>query len=148
MDTIVASENIPVKIVDFILTNKIATICCINQNAEPYCFNCFYLFQEENQLLFFKSSESSFHSQLLTANPNIAGTILPVKIELLSLKGLQFSGTVLYDFPDQLNHEISFYKAHPFALTKTGKMWCIQIEALKMTDNSAIFKKKSQWYKS
>lgn len=137
------------EIAAFIKANKVATICCVNEDIAPYCFNCFYTFQEKAHLLLFKSSVNSYHSKLLLKNYQIAGTILPTKLELLSLKGIQFSGRILYDsFPGQVRPEISYHKAYPFAIAKPGQVWCIQLEMVKMTDNTRTFGKKTEWCKS
>ena len=84
------------RITNFISESKIATICCTDLEGVPYCFNCFYVFDEKNQLLFFKSSVETSHSKLLFQNAVVAGTILPQKLEFLALKGVQFTGAVLY----------------------------------------------------
>lgn len=134
------------EIVDFIKENRIATICCSDENNAPYCFHCFYAFDEKNYLLFFKSSSQTFHAKLLLENPYIAGSILPGKIELLALKGIQLSGTVLYNkIPDHINPAAYYHKRFPFALAKPGDVWCIQLEMVKMTDNTTVFGRKLIW---
>ena len=137
------------EISDFIKINKVATICCLNEEGAPYCFNCFYTFQEKTHLLLFKSSANSYHSKLLSKNNQVAGTILPNKLELLSLKGIQFSGRILYDsFPEQILPTISYHIAYPAAIAKPGHVWCVALEIVKMTDNSQVFGKKIGWCKS
>jgi len=136
------------KIVDYIQDNRIATLCCTDENNAPYCFNCFYAFDTENALLFFKSSLQTYHAQLLLQNTHIAGSILPERIEMLSLKGLQLTGTIIYeDFPENINPEMYYHKRFPLALAKTGEVWCIQLETIKMTDNTPVFGKKLLWSK-
>lgn len=136
------------KITDFIRENKIAAICCTDDDNIPYCFHCFYAFDEKNCLLFFKSSSQTFHSKLLSKNPQIAGSILPEKIEMIALKGVQLLGTVLYKgIPDQINPGAFYHKRFPLALVKPGDVWCIQLEMIKMTDNSLLFGKKLLWNK-
>lgn len=134
------------EILDFIKENKIAAICCSSADNIPYCFHCFYAFDEKNYLLFFKSSSKTFHSKLLSENPNIAGSILPGKIELLAIKGIQLSGIILSnDIPDGINPAAFYHKKFPFALAKQGDVWCIRLEAIKMTDNTHVFGKKNTW---
>lgn len=136
------------RITNFISESKIATICCTDLEGVPYCFNCFYVFDEKNQLLFFKSSVETFHSKLLFQNAVVAGTILPQKLEFLALKGIQFTGIVLYnDIPDQIRPEVYYHKRLPLGLTKPGHVFCIQLEMIKMTDNTNIFGKKLVWNK-
>ena len=133
------------EIVNFLKENKIAAICCTEGN-KPYCFQCFYAFDEENYLLFFKSSSEAFHSILLNESPAVAGTVQADKTDLLTLKGVQFTGTILYnDFPNGLKPESFYHKKFPFALAKRGHVWCIQLDMVKMTDNTNIFGKKLSW---
>lgn len=49
----------------FINDQSCATICCISEQGTPYCFNCFYAYDEKNALLYFKSSPSSNHAEML-----------------------------------------------------------------------------------
>lgn len=133
-------------ILEFISSNKIAAICCTDNKGNPYCFHCFYVFEEKHQLLFFKSSAQTTHSQMIAENPLVAGSILPQKIELMALRGIQFTGTVLYhDIPGQIIPEIFYYKRLPLGLTKPGLVYCIQLDTIKMTDNSGIMGKKLHW---
>jgi len=137
------------EIITFIKENKIACFCCVDENNAPYCFNCFYLFDEQNHLLFFKSSPNTHHSKIMLKSSKIAGSILPDKMDFITLKGLQFTGSVLsQDFPDNINPEIYYHKKLPFAFAKPGKVWCIQLETLKMTDSTNLFGKKLRWEKS
>jgi uncharacterized protein YhbP (UPF0306 family) len=142
-------EYIPSGISKFINENKIAAICCTDGNNQPYCFHCFYVFDATNNLLFFKSSEKTFHASLLAKNPAIAGSILPQKMEMLALKGIQFTGTVLYsDFPNQINPDIYYHKKLPLGLAKPGHVYCIQLQTIKMTDNTILFGTQLLWNKS
>lgn len=131
---------------DFIGENKIATICCLDREGKPYCFNCFYVFEPVQKLLFFKSSEKTFHAQSLKVNPEISGTILPQKSNVLALKGLQFTGQVLYDdFPSEISPANYYHKYNPMALAKAGEVWCVQLSKAKMTDSTRVFGEKLIW---
>ena len=142
------TENLNEGISKFINENKIAAICCTDSNHKPYCFHCFYVFDAKNHLLFFKSSAQTHHAKLTNENPAVAGSILPQKLEFLALKGIQFTGTVLYtDFPDQINPELYYHERLPLGLAKPGNVYCIQLETIKMTDNSIVFGKKLLWNK-
>lgn len=135
-------------ILNFINENKIATICCLDIDNKPYCFNCFYVFEPIQKLLFFKSSAQTFHAQSLKLNPEISGTILPQKINILTLKGLQFSGQVLYkDFPLAVSPANYYHQRNPMALAKGGEVWCIQLGKAKMTDSTKVFGAKLTWEK-
>ena len=115
---------IAAEIIDFINANKIASISCVTEENTPYSFSCFYSFDVNNQLLFFKSSSDTYHAKLLLENPKISGTILPIKLDLLAVQGIQFTGTILYDsFPGNVQPGMSYHKTYPFALAKPGHVW-------------------------
>ncbi len=136
-------------LIDFIEENKIATICYLDSQGKPYCFNCFYVFEPTQKLLLFKSSENTLHSQSLKINAEISGTILPQKSGLLALKGLQFTGRVLYDdFPLETSPAKYYHQRNPMALAKAGEVWCIQLTKAKMTDSTRVFGEKLVWEKA
>ena len=137
-------------IIHFINKQTCASICCVNdQEKSPYCFSCFYTFNSEEGLLYFKSSQQSHHSAIITTNPLVAGTILPDKLNVLQIKGLQFQGEVLPDDHPLAKEAFAHYhKQHPMALAMPGHMWTIQITVIKMTDNSLGFGKKITWKRS
>lgn len=127
----------------FIQSEKVAALCCSNEDHNPYCFNCFYAFDSCNFLLVFKSSVTSLHCKLMMKKPQIAGTILPAKLNVFSLKGIQFSG-VLLNASDTLFQDAFklYHKKFPFALAIAGDMFIMQIDSIKMTDNTKGFRKK------
>src|SRR5690242_21901251 len=88
-------EPIKDSIAQFIEKQKTSSLCCIDESGKPYCFSCFYVFNPQQGLLYFKSSSKSKHAGLLPVHPFIAGTILPDKLNILAIKGIQFEGTIL-----------------------------------------------------
>jgi uncharacterized protein YhbP (UPF0306 family) len=133
-------------IVHFLEQQTCATICCTDEFYKPYCFSCFYAYNFEEGLLYFKSSATSHHSSLMRKNPFIAGTVLPDKLSKLSVKGIQFEGLVL-DAEDPLMKAAlaNYLKQHPIALAIPGEIWAIQINHIKMTDSTLGFGKKIAW---
>lgn len=134
------------RIVDFIKHQKVASVCCVDEENNPYCFSCFYAFDEERQLLYFKSGSGSHHVQLLLNNPVVAGTIQQDKLNSLAIKGIQFTGRILDPRTDICSGAESFYhKKFPFAIAMPGEIWTLQPETIKMTDNTLSFGKKLHW---
>ena len=135
-----------INISKFIEGQKCASICCVDGEGNPYCFSCFYVFNAEDGLLYFKSSPETLHMKLIKANPVIAGTILPDKLPLMGIKGIQFEGLVL-SFADRLSERGSeaYHKKYPFARAISGEVWVIQLLNIKMTDSSIGFAKKIAW---
>src|SRR6266542_3951595 len=103
------------RIIEFISRQKTASICCLDENNNPYFFMVFFFFDENKNRLYFKSSSSSNHARWLLMNRRIAGTILPDKLNLLAIRGIQFTGFICSG--DSINIAASVYhKKIPFGL--------------------------------
>lgn len=46
-------------IMRFLQQQSCATICCVDERGKPRCFSCFYAFNREEVLLYFKSQADS-----------------------------------------------------------------------------------------
>jgi uncharacterized protein YhbP (UPF0306 family) len=133
-------------IFNFIQKQTCATICCVDEQGQPYCFNCFFAFSSDLGLLYFKSTADSYHSALMKKNPLIAGTILPDKLKTLLVQGIQFEGEVLNEHRPLMGHASAHYhKKHPMALAMSGDIWTIRVNHIKMTDSTKGFGKKIVW---
>jgi len=142
-------EPIKDSIAQFIEKQKTSSLCCIDESGKPYCFSCFYVFNPQQGLLYFKSSSKSKHAGLLPVHPFIAGTILPDKLNILAIKGIQFEGTILPANHFLINEATKFYhKKNPAALAVPGDIWIVKIDNIKMTDNTLGFGKKISWSRS
>jgi uncharacterized protein len=133
------------RIPQFIEKQRVATFCCVDENQQPYCFSCFYVLDKEQQLLIFKSASSTTHAKLLLENPAVAGTIQPEKLNPLAIKGIQFKGKVVFDSAMQEHSKALYHKKYLFASAVPGEIWCVQLEAIKMTDSTLHFAKKITW---
>ena len=136
-------------IIRFLQKQTCATICCVDEQGKPYCFNCFYAFNSEEGLLYFKSSAESYHAALMRIHPFVAGTILPDKLNRILVKGVQFEGIAL-DAHHPMTRQASghYHKKYPIALAIAGEIWSIQINQVKMTDSAKGFGKKIAWKRS
>lgn len=133
-------------IIKFLEKQTCATICCVDEGGKPYCFSCFYAFNAEEGLIYFKSSAESYHSILMKKNSFIAGTILPDKLKTLVVKGVQFEGDVVGTDDSLMKQASAYYhKRHPLALAMSGDIWIIQMNNIKMTDSTMGFGKKITW---
>lgn len=133
----------------FLQEQTCATVSCIGEKGHPYCFTCFYVFNSEDGLIYFKSSSDSLHSSYLKKNPVVAGTILPDKFNKLQIRGIQLEGVLLEN-----NHPLArsasghYHKKNPLALAMPGEIWTIQINRIKFTDSKMGFGKKLTWIRS
>ena len=132
--------------IGFMEEQRVATICCVDEENRPYCFSCFYAFDAEEQLIYFKSSPATHHAILLNQKPLVSGTIQPDRLNPLAIKGVQFNGEVLKANKTVSERASAFYhKKYPFALAMPGEVWTIQADMIKMTDNTLSFGKKLVW---
>ncbi len=135
-----------VKIDEFITKQHCANICCIDEAGHPYCFSCFYTYDKENTLLYFKSSENTKHGNMMLKNRILAGSILPDKLNFLQIKGIQLQGRLIEKGNSLgLNASSQYYKQHPTALAMPGEIWVIQLDSIKFTDNTLGFGSKINW---
>jgi uncharacterized protein len=140
---------IPEPIVTYVTTQSCATVSCISADHKPYCFNCFYTFLAAEGWLIFKSSQDTAHATMLLQNPQIAGSILPDKLTMLHIRGLQFEGELLpFNHPAYDTAAKAYYKQHPIALTMSGDIWVLQLNHLKLTDNRLGIGNKQHWQRA
>lgn len=134
------------RITQFLQAQKVATVCCVDEENHPYCFNCFYAFDESRLLLYFKTSAATRHAHLLASHPTVAGTIQQDKLNTLAVRGIQFTGQVIdLDDPRAGHASASYHNHFPFAAARKGDVLTIQLTAIKMTDNTLSFGKKILW---
>ncbi len=134
------------RIDEYIKQQSCASICCIDESGLPYCFNCFYAYNSNERLLYYKSPHDARHSKIILINPEVAGTIMPDKLNKLHVKGIQFEGIVLpLEHPSAKNVAAFYYKKNPAAVAMPGEIWTIQINSIKFTDSRLGFGKKLTW---
>ncbi|MGB4844427.1 MAG: pyridoxamine 5'-phosphate oxidase family protein [Ferruginibacter sp.] len=133
-------------IIEFLQNQNCATVCCTDETRKPYCFSCFYAFDSCNGVLYFKSSANSQHAFIMKKNPLIAGTVLPDRLNKLSVRGIQFEAEVLDNTAAEIQDGMKdYFKKHPVALLMPGEIWALQVNQIKMTDNTLGFGKKIIW---
>lgn len=142
------TNSIDSRIVEFIKGQTAFTLAtCIGQL--PYCCTCFYSFLEDTKALVFKSSKDTHHIQEGMQNKNVAGSLLPDKLQTGKVKGIQLNGILYEPEGDLLNAaKKSYYKKYPFAVAFEGDIWVVELSRLKFTDNTLGFGKKLIWEKA
>ena len=138
---------IPETIIDFITSQTCATICCVGSSSkDPYCFSAFFMFDEQESSIYFKTSPTSFHTELLNENHFVAGTIHPDKLDTLLVRGLQFRGVAVGpNHPLSRRAAIAYSSKFPMSNSMPGEIWTIRLSHIKMTDSSRSFGEKIVW---
>jgi len=132
-------------IVNFIRKQRTASVCTLDSLGHPYCFSCFYAFDAEKVLLYYKTHADSNHAQFMQKSRHVAGTILPNKLDPVLVKGIQFEGEWVASSDPLAKHASrEYHLRYPFALAMGGEMWTIRLTHIKMTDSSKGFGHKTE----
>jgi uncharacterized protein YhbP (UPF0306 family) len=135
------------RISEFITHQTVLTLATVNETI-PYCASCFYSFIPTLNYLVIKSDATSNHITEAINNPSIAAAILPDKLEIGKIRGIQLTGKFIIPENEQLTAaKKSYYKKYPFAIAIPGDLWIIELEYIKFTDNTLGFGKKLIWNK-
>lgn len=133
------------RIVDFINKQSCISFCCVDEEQKPHVFTCFYTFDAEEGFIYFKSNEDTLHAKILLNNSALAGSILPNKLDVLKIKGIQLEGEYVDEEDFNSRGKKMYYKQHPYALGSAGRIWCVKLNMIKMTDNTLFFGEKIYW---
>lgn len=141
-----ASElKVSERIIVFLKSNTDFTIATCSNNI-PYCANCFYAYDEEQNLIFFKSKIKTKHIRQALENNNVAGSITPDKLDTATIQGIQFNGNFIEPQNELLNRlKKMYYKKYSFAIALPGNLWAIKLSYIKMTDNTLGFGTTIEW---
>jgi len=119
------------------------TTCCDNR---PWCCHCFYVFVQRLYGLVFASDVTTRHIIEATRQPLVAGGIALETNIVGKLQGIQFEGKLI-EAQGELLDEIkaAYIKRFPFAVLMDTKLWFLELQTMKMTDNRLGFGKKLYW---
>lgn len=130
----------------FLIENKVFTMAT-SINEKPYCASCFYAFDKDNKALIFSSDRETKHIEDVLENPVVAGTINIAVNAVSEIRGIQFTGELKLDANETVLAE-KYYKRFPFAKERLAPIWCVQLNWIKMTDNTLGFGTKVLWERS
>ncbi|MDD2449252.1 MAG: pyridoxamine 5'-phosphate oxidase family protein [Sulfurimonas sp.] len=102
------------------------------------------LFYAYNGLTFVvASSEDTTHIKHVLKNQKVAGNILLETKEIGKIQGLQFRG--IFTTLDEGKLKKLYFKRFPYALAMRAKLWKVEVDYFKLTDNRLGFGKKLIW---
>jgi len=133
------------RMVKFLHQHHVMTLatCCDNR---PWCCQCFYVFVERLCGLVFTSDTTTRHIAEAMEQPYVAGSIVLESKMVGKLQGIQLEGKIV-EADGELLREIktAYLKRFPFALLMDTKLWFLELQTMKMTDNRLGFGKKLYW---
>lgn len=138
---------LPATIITFLKEHHVLTLCTINADGLPWANNAFYAFNKHTASFYILSAHETRHGQAMLTNPCVCGTVCNTPQGFQEIKGIQFTATAtqLQGGCAQLAY-CRFYRAFPFAQTISATpIWSIDMQYIKMTDNSSGFGHKETW---
>ncbi len=130
------------KITKFIGRHHVMTLATTTKDGAPYCSNAFYSFDAERGVLVFASNHETKHVDMMIQNPNVAASIVLESRVVGKLQGVQITGVVR-----EANDidRTCYIAAFPYAAVAPLTLWQLEIEYIKLTDNTLGFGKKLIW---
>ncbi|WP_304544247.1 pyridoxamine 5'-phosphate oxidase family protein [Sulfurimonas microaerophilic] len=130
------------KIEAFIEQHHVMTLATCGHESVSAC-SLFYAYDKAKRVFVVASSDDTLHIEQIRQNNKVAGNILLETKEVGKIQGLQFRGM----FKANSSKEFSrlYFKQFPYALALNPKLWNIEVDFFKLTDNRLGFGKKVIW---
>jgi len=128
------------KIESFIEKHHALSLATSDGNELSVC-SLFYAYSERCFVV--ASSEDTTHIKHVMKNQKVAGNILLETKEVGKIQGLQFRGS--FTTLEDKSLKKLYFKRFPYALVMNKKLWKIEVDYFKLTDNRLGFGKKIIW---
>ena len=131
-------------IVRFLKEHHVLTLAVCSQ-SEPYCFNAFYAFLENDASFVFTSDRQTRHIAIASGNCLVAGSVVLETETIGKVQGLQFCGEI-HELPGLTSKgRLAYLKRFPYAALSPLTLWTVKMSYAKLTDNRLGFGKKIIW---
>ena len=127
------------KIIAFIEQHHVLSLATTLDNMPSVC-SAFYIYDVQSHSFVIASSEETLHIEHVKVNENVAGNILLETKEIGKIQGLQFFAKMQALEDERLKK--CYFKRFPYALALLPKLWKIEVNSFKLTDNRLGFGKK------
>ncbi len=132
-------------IVRFINKHHVLTLATSVEN-QPYCANCFYVYDETDNVFIFTTSDQTKHGQDAVRNPRVAASVVLETLVVGKIRGVQITGDMLKPEDEALKKfKKKYLLRFPFAQLLNPEVWILRPDFLKYTDNRLGFGKKLIW---
>jgi uncharacterized protein YhbP (UPF0306 family) len=108
-----------------------------------WCCSAFYAYDSDAKAFIIASDEQTVHIQNINKNTRVAGTIAQETKIVGKIQGIQFTGTISR-VTDEKEH-VLYLDRFPYARAMNPTLWKIELDGVKMTDNTLGFGKKLIW---
>ncbi|MFI3282225.1 MAG: pyridoxamine 5'-phosphate oxidase family protein [Rikenellaceae bacterium] len=129
------------KIEKFIDKHHVMTLATQSDEG-VYCANAFYAFDKESSALIFSSDVATRHGVEMVVNCRVAASIVLETKVVGRIQGVQIVGRVVQSSEDDRKLYLTRF---PYAAVVELNMWRLEIDHLKLTDNTLGFGRKLIW---
>ena len=135
------------RIINFIKKHHVLTLATVYKGV-PWCANCFYTYLEDINAFIFTSDTDTRHIRDLADGNKVAGSVVLETSVIGKIQGIQFTGTLSEtNKGNKKSVSIAYLKRFPFTALMETKLWVLEPDYIKMTDNRLGFGKKLIWKK-
>ncbi len=107
-----------------------------------YCANAFYAFSSQDGALIFSSDATTRHGAEMIANRDVAASIVLETKIVGKIQGVQIVGRIVESTAEDRALYIAKF---PYAIVMELNVWRLEIDHIKLTDNTLGFGKKLIW---
>lgn len=130
------------RFIKFIKKHHVLTLATVNGEGTPYVANCFYAYDAKRNLFVFTSDLTTRHGAEMSANGNVALSIVLETRIVGRIQGLQIVGKAERGDDEARK---SYIKRFPYAAAADLNIWMVAPTLMKLTDNTLGFGKKLIW---
>ncbi|MBI6549343.1 YhbP family protein [Xenorhabdus lircayensis] len=128
------------------LTKQHVFTLCTSSTQDLWCASCFYVFDADSMVFWFMTESDTRHGQMMKKNPVVAGTVAGQTRNIAQIKGIQFRGEVILLAGEaETVARARYCRRFPIALTAKSPIWQLNLNEIKMVDNTLGFGKKLHW---
>ena len=129
------------KIRRFIIKHHLLSLATFGESL--WCCSAFYAYDSNAGVFIIASDEETAHIQNTKINLRVAGTIAQETKVVGKIQGIQFTGEISR-VTDEKENEL-YLEKFPYARAMKPILWKIELDGVKMTDNTLGFGKKLIW---
>lgn len=129
------------KIEVFIKDHHLLSLATIGERL--WCCSMFYAYDPEGNAFIVASDEATEHMGNAVQNPQVAGTVALETNIVGKIQGIQFTGVM--NLVENTRSKELYLERFPYARVMNPTLWTIQLDEVKMTDNTLGFGKKISW---
>ncbi|WP_086955164.1 YhbP family protein [Xenorhabdus innexi] len=128
------------------LANQHVFTLCTSSQQDLWCASCFYLFDAEKMVLWFMTESDTRHGKIMQENTIVAGTIAEQTHNISQIRGIQFRGEIVaLTGKAETIARAAYCHQFPVAITAKTPIWQLNLNEIKMVDNTLGFGKKLHW---